>query len=128
MVRGCDLFMSQIETGNLNKKTLENPETRGWVLGNFIDLSLPFHSKDVEIKWGRHKKGETKDSAYVDVPTKALAILIYGKLSIKFPEQDQDIVLEKEGDYIYNEGRLHHILNVFEDSLLITIRWPSLKA
>jgi len=54
--------------------------------------------------------------------------LIYGKLSIKFPEQDQDIVLEKEGDYIYNEGRLHHILNVFEDSLLITIRWPSLKA
>lgn len=60
----------KIISGNTDKLT---QETRGWIMGHFINKESPFHNTDFEIKWGRHKKGENKEGgAKQTTPPKAL--------------------------------------------------------
>jgi hypothetical protein len=117
--------MKQITSGNF-KDIIVKKNGDLWVMGHFVEEDSPFHTKDLEIKWGLHHAGESKGSIGTNTKSKTLTILIRGKVSLKFPEQNREIILEKEGDYVYYDKGVSHNWSVLEESLTIAIRWPSI--
>jgi len=117
--------MNQITNGNF-KDIIEKRHGNLWVMGHFMEPGSPFQTDDLEIKWGLHHPGESKNSFGTNSQAKTLAILIRGKTSLKFPDQKQEIILEKEGDYVYWDRGVRHRWSVLEETLVITIRWPSI--
>lgn len=118
--------MSSIEAGNLNKSVSENPETRGWFIGQFIESPSSFKDNDIEVKWGIHKKGEKLDKVRASKHSKTLSVLISGKTKISFPDQNKDFILSKQGDFVFWEAEVFHTSEIIEDSIFLVIRWPSL--
>ncbi len=114
--------MYQIVTGNFDKEALSH---KGWILGHFVSPTLPLHNRNFEMKWGKHKKGESKTSIGVNERASTLSILIYGKVLLKFPSQSRESLLEEEGDYVFWGPGIPHKWEVLEDSLVLTVRWPS---
>ena len=117
--------MNQITNGNF-KDIIDKRNGNLWVLGHFMEPGSPFQTNDLEIKWGLHHPGESKDSPGINLQAKTLAMLIRGKISIKFPDQNRELVLEKEGDYLYFDRGVSHNWSVLEETLIITIRWLSI--
>jgi len=117
--------MDQITNGNF-KDIIDKRNGNLWVLGHFMEPGSPFQTNDLEIKWGLHRPGESKDSPGINLQAKTLAMLIRGKISIKFPDQNRELVLEKEGDYLYFDRGVSHNWSVLEETLIITIRWLSI--
>jgi len=111
----------EFSTGNFNESAFEH---KGWVIGNFMGPDSLFYSKDLEIKWARHKKGEVKEARTTSNAT-TLSILISGKFLVKFPT-GEEVLLAKEGDYIFYRPNFPHVAETLEDSLLVVIRWPSI--
>lgn len=117
--------MNKLANGNF-KDVIDKRNGNLWVMGHFMEPDSSLQSNDLEIKWGLHHPGESKDSLGTNLQSKTLAILIRGKISLKFPDHNQEIVLEKEGDYVYWDRGVVHSWSVQEESLVITIRWPSI--
>lgn len=111
----------KIATGNFNSQV---NDYRGWVVGHFLGADSPLKTNDLEVKWGFHKRGESKNVKASNTRAKSIAILIRGKVRLRF--DDKDIVLAKEGDYCFYDSGVSHSWVVEEDCLAITIRWPSL--
>ncbi len=112
-------------TGNLNKNFLKNNKRRGWFIGHFINKPF-FKDEDIEIKWAIHKKGEKFNSIRSAKKSKSLSILISGKTKISFPELKKEIILSKQGDFVYWNKKVFHTSEIIEESVFLTIRWPSL--
>ncbi|MBB5080520.1 signal peptidase I [Nonomuraea endophytica] len=95
---------------------------KGWLLGHFKEAGLR-HSEDVEIKWGVHAAGD-KRSAWVrgEVRT-ALLVLISGRFRVELP--GRDVLLEQQGDYVVWGRGVDHSWVAEEDSVVLTVRWPS---
>lgn len=96
---------------------------RDWVIGEFIEDDR-FKSNGVEFKYQHESAGlirEPKPVMREDVKT--IAILIDGKLRMNFG--DEDIILSERGDYIWWEPDAPHLFEYLEDSLVISLRWPS---
>lgn len=49
--------MKKFLTGNFNN---EPQMYRGWIVGHFMERDSPFFNQDFEVKWGKHKKGESR--------------------------------------------------------------------
>lgn len=99
-------------------------DTRGWFLGHFMpgaDNSL--RTPDLELKWYTHAKGETRNEWAPGIPVRTLNILVRGSFVLLFP--DQEISLEKEGDFVLFGPDVPHSFRSVEESLVLTIRWPS---
>ncbi len=116
--------MDKLITGNF---TEESPSHRGWILGHFMDPDSPFHNEEFEIKWGKHKKGESFEAKEVGSSDQrcTVAILVYGKELLKFASVDKEVLLEDEGDYVSWQPNIPHAAVFWKDTLIITIRWPS---
>jgi hypothetical protein len=89
-------------------------DTRGWLLGHFIDSSEGIRStKDVEIKWGSHRTGEKRAEWTRDDQRTTLVLLISGNFVVSLTEGSAK--LTRQGDYaVWGPG-----------SVVITVRWPS---
>jgi len=111
-----------IVKGNFDDETDTH---RGWIMGHFMEEDSPFKTENIEIKWGKHKAGEHKKSAAKNEKAKTLTILIKGRFTLTF--YNQKIILYKEGDYCFWEAGTYHSWFADEDSLILTIRWPSLS-
>ena len=98
--------------------------TRGWFLGHFMPGDdNPLRTSELEVKWHTHAKGETRDTWAPGNPVRTLNILIRGHFVLLFPSQE--IALEKEGDFVlFGPGTPHSFRSV-EESLVLTVRWPS---
>jgi hypothetical protein len=111
-----------------NAAALATTETKhGWFVGRFIDTDPYRQTHDVEVKWGRHNKGE-KNGFAANKTARTLSVLISGKLRITFHrgEQSEDVLLQNEGDFALWLPCLEHN-SVFEaDTVVLTIRWPSI--
>jgi len=116
------MVKTKIVTGNYN--TDEN-STKGWILGHFMPEGTSFKTQNVKVKWGKHKKGESKIGVGTNDTASSLAILLQGKFRYSFPDEDKEITLEKPGAYVFYESGTAHSWYVEEDCLIITIRWPS---
>ena len=99
-------------------------ETRGWILGHFIDPSEGVRSsKDVEIKWGIHPEGEKRHVWTTDDQRTTLVLLVEGNFRIDLTETS--ITLEKQGDYAAWGPGIDHSWEAISDSVVVTVRWPS---
>ena len=89
-----------------------------------MDEGSPLKTTDIEIKWGNHKAEETKGVFATNSSATTLGILIKGKFTISF--ENRDVVLNSEGDYVLFPAGVAHSWTANEDSLIITVRWPSI--
>lgn len=115
--------MKNIYFGNTYK---DGENRRGWFVGHFMEPDNSIRStQDVEVKWGVHKKGEIREWSFGDVP-KTVSITIKGKWRIEF--RDSEYVLNNEGDYVAYEGKEHRWEILEDDTVVLTVRWPSLPS
>jgi hypothetical protein len=99
-------------------------ETRGWLLGHFIDPAQGVRSsKDVEVKWGIHPVGEKREAWTADDQRTTLVVLVEGNFRIDLTEAS--VTLEKQGDYILWGPGIDHTWEALTDSIVMTVRWPS---
>ncbi|TAL57680.1 MAG: signal peptidase I [Nanoarchaeota archaeon] len=112
--------MEKILSGNLNKEK----KRRGWFIGHFMDRTSPFKSDDFEVKWRVHPKGEKKKFPAFNEKARTISILISGKFAVRFP--DKEIILRKAGDFEYHGAKVAHSSEALSNSVVLTIRWPSL--
>ena len=96
---------------------------RGWLLGHFKDPSDPRHSGDVEIKWGVHQPGDERARWVAGEERTALLVLIRGRFRVELP--DRHVLLAEQGDYVVWGHGVDHSWYAEEESVVLTVRWPS---
>lgn len=96
---------------------------RGWILGHFKDAGDPRHSQDVEIKWGVHPRGDERAQWVRGEERTALLVLISGRFRVELPRRD--VVLSRQGDYVVWGHGVDHSWFAEEESVVLTVRWPS---
>jgi hypothetical protein len=108
------------ETGDLNSLT-----ANGWVLGHFGPG--PRHSEAVEVKWAHHERGSLANKPWgVCETSTTLGILISGRFEIKFRyAPEESVVMATPGQYVIFGPGIPHKSEALEDSVFLTIRWPS---
>ena len=102
----------------------DGKKTKNWIVGHFIPPDDIRHSDDVEIKWGVHQKGEKRIGWVTGETRTTVALLISGKIVFEF--RDKKIELSAQGDYLMWPVGTDHRWEVIEDSVVITVRWPSI--
>lgn len=116
--------MPKITQGNLDDLA---PRHKGWFVGHFMENGSPFKTINFEVKWHKLKKGEKDYRFGTQKTAKTLGILVYGKFQYIFPkEKIKKITLKKEGDYCFYNSGVTHTWKALEDSLLFSMRWPSI--
>jgi hypothetical protein len=114
------------QTGNAGVDTISH---RGWLVGHFVDGSESQlrRTEACEVKWGIHPAGDSRDQWVIDERATTLVILISGRFRIRFSnEPDDEVVLVEQGNYaIWGPGIDHHWV-AEKDSVVLTVRWPSL--
>lgn len=103
---------------------LDGQLTRQWFIGSFLPDDDLRHSDEVEIKWGVHKKGEAREDWSKNEGRKTVCILVSGQFVVQLP--DEDVQLLSQGDYAMWDIGINHKWQAIEDSIVLTIRWPSL--
>ena len=99
--------------------------TRGWFLGHFMPGEAnSLRTSELEAKWYTHAKGETRHEWAPGNPVKTVNILIRGHFVLLFP--DREVALEQEGDFVLFGPGVPHSFRSVEESLVLTLRWPSL--
>jgi len=109
-----------IYVGNANK---DGAGDGGWILGHFRPEGDLRHSGDVEIKWGVHARGDRRAEWVRGERRTALLVLISGRFRLEFP--GRDVVLREQGDYVLWGRGVDHSWYAEEDSVVLTVRWPS---
>jgi len=100
-------------------------DTRGWFLGQFMpDDAGPLRTSDLEVKWYTHAKGEERPEWSPASAVRTLNILIRGHFVLRFPEREVPLV--DEGDYVLFGPGVAHSFRSVEESLVLTVRWPSI--
>ena len=106
----------------------DSEKYKGWFVGHFIEEHTPLKTDKVEIKWIDRPKGEIKKGLQTEHDAQTIMVLISGKMKIKFPSNNIEKVLSKEGDYVsYNSKDDSHESETLEDTKVIVIRWPSVQ-
>jgi len=98
---------------------------RGWLLGHFIEQGDPRHSDAVEVKWGVHPRGERRAQWVRGEVRTALLVLITGRFRMEFP--GRSVLLERQGDYVVWGKEVDHSWFAEDDSVVMTLRWPSVS-
>lgn len=99
--------------------------TRGWFLGHFMPGDdNPLRTSELELKWYTHAKGETRPEWAPGNPVRTLNILIRGHFVLLFP--DREVALQNEGDFVLFGPDVPHSFRSEQESLVLTVRWPSL--
>ncbi len=97
---------------------------RGWLLGHFMDPTEGVRStKDVEVKWGVHPAGEERAAWTADDQRTTLVLLVGGRFRVDLT--GGSVTMERQGDYIVWGAGIDHTWHAEEDSVAITVRWPS---
>ena len=98
-------------------------DTRGWFLGHFVRGDALLRTSDLELKWWTHPKGDRRAEWSPPSAARTLNVLIRGHFVLVFP--DREVALEKEGDFVLFGPDVAHSYRSVEDSLVLTVRWPS---
>jgi hypothetical protein len=111
----------RVYVGNAGKDAMLD---RGWLLGHFKDPGDPRHSTNVEIKWGAHPKGDTRSRWVTGEERTALLVLISGRFRVELP--GRSVLLAEQGDYVVWGRGVDHSWLAEEESVVLTVRWPSI--
>jgi mannose-6-phosphate isomerase-like protein (cupin superfamily) len=113
---------NSVQFGNAS----DDPTYRGWLIGHFVDQSKGLrHSDDIELKWAHHPRGEERPDWVTKETRTSVSILVSGKWEMIF--QDQSVTLSKPGDYVMWGPGTDHKWRALEDTVLLTVRWPSVE-
>lgn len=85
----------------------------------------PLRNADLEVKRFTHAKNETRPEWSPASDVRTLNILIRGRFVLLFP--DEEVLLEKEGDFVLFGPGIAHSHRSEEESLMLTVRWPSIS-
>ena len=103
----------------------DSEDNRGWLLGHFLAGSNGVRATDaVEVKWGIHPAGDSRDSWQTDQQRTTILLLVKGRFRLELSAGT--FVLEREGDYAVWGPGMDHSWHAEEASVVITVRWPSL--
>ena len=104
--------------------SLDGVDHRGWFVGEFVDLpGDPRRTREVEVKWGLYRAGEERRAWVQNDRATTLSILISGRFRVLYP--GREVLLAQQGDYVIHRPRIPHSWFADEDSIVLTIRWPS---
>ncbi|MGA6161015.1 signal peptidase I [Amycolatopsis magusensis] len=107
--------------GNANE---DASETRGWLVGHFIDPSQGVRSsKDVEVKWANHPLADKRAEWTSDDQRTTLVMLVSGKFRVDVTGGSS--TMSKQGDYVMWGPGIDHSWEAIEESVVLTVRWPS---
>jgi len=103
---------------------------RGWFVGQFFAHELGLqHQRALEIKWGRHSRGEQRARfAYSKVST-TISILVSGSFVVRLRVggETHEVFMGTPGDFaIYGPG-IPHSWEALEECLVISVRFPSIN-
>lgn len=107
---------------HVGNAAIDAKDHRGWLVGHFMDDDVR-RSQDVEIKWGVHAGGEARAEWQGDEHRTTVLLLIKGRFRIELSVDS--FLLEHEGDYAMWGAGVGHSWRAEEDSVVVTIRWPS---
>ena len=119
----------------LANAVIQGKTTKNWIVGHFKDSPL-LHSEDVEIKWDTIEAGAKNEAFSAQGEGTSISMLVRGRMEYLFrvpqPAEPHKIeyveihrTLDKEGDFLIWGPKVYHWWHAFEDSLVITVRWPS---
>jgi hypothetical protein len=108
--------------GNANDDASQH---RGWLLGHFINpaVGAARATSTLEVKWGIHPTGQKRSDWTTGEQRSTLVLLISGKFRIDLTVGN--VTLERQGDYLTWGPGIDHSWQAEQDSIVITIRWPS---
>lgn len=116
---------SRYQTGNA---AVDGAPYRGWLVGHFVDGSTsPLRrSGDVEIRWGVHPAGESRPEWVRGEVRTCVVLLVSGRFRIAFSDEPGDeVLLTRQGDYVTWGPNVDHRWIADDDSVVVTVRWPS---
>ncbi len=105
----------------------DGADYRGWLLGHFINPGDGVRQTDaLEIKWGTHPAGDERREWVVHEERTTLLLLVRGRFRLDLSVGS--VTLEREGDYVVWGPGIDHSWRAEADSVVLTVRWPSLIA
>jgi hypothetical protein len=113
-----------MSTWHFGSAAEDTAERRGWFIGNFMPDGDVRCSSDVEVKWGSHPAGDEREAWHDDEARTTLLLLIEGRFRINLSVADH--VLAHPGDYAMWGPGIGHSWRAEQDSIVVTVRWPSL--
>lgn len=105
---------------------LDGAQTRRWFVGNFLPEETGRRFSDVELKWSVNRKGAKNEGIAYNKVAHSMAILVRGKMQVEFT--NGNISLSQIGDYALWEPGVKHSWTALEDTITLSVRWPSLPA
>lgn len=104
----------------------ESDDYRGWLVGHFVDPGRgPVRqTTNLEIKWGIHPAGQKRPEWTESEERSTLVILVSGRFRVDLSAGS--VTLERQGDYLTWGPGIDHSWQAEEDSVVITVRWPSI--
>lgn len=109
-------------TGNASE---DGDVQRGWLLGHFVDPPEDIRATGaLEVKWGVHPAGQTRPEWSTDEERTTLVMLVSGRFRVDLSVSS--VLLGRQGDYAVWGPGIDHSWQAEEDSVVVTIRWPSI--
>ena len=98
---------------------------RGWLLGHFIDPAAGSAraTEALEVKWGIHPGGQQRPEWTTGEQRSTLVLLVSGKFRVDLTAGS--ITMDRQGDYVTWGPGIDHSWQAEQDSVVITVRWPS---
>jgi hypothetical protein len=107
----------------------DNVADTGWFVGQFIPDAMGYrHQTAVELKWGVHPRGQSRPGGpEANRVATTISILVRGMLEtvLTVAGQPHVVRLEREGDYIVFGPDVKHDWEALEDSIVLSVRFPS---
>ncbi len=103
---------------------------RGWFIGQFFPAESGMCSQStLEVKWGQHPKGDRRPSFAASRFGGTISLLISGRFLLKLivDGETREILLSTPGDYTAFGAGIPHSWEALEESLVISIRFPSIE-
>lgn len=99
--------------------------TRGWLLGHFLKESNGGvrATEALEVKWGIHPEGERRAEWVSGDERTTLLVLVQGRFRLDLSVGT--VVLKRQGDYVVWGPGIDHSWQAEQDSIVLTVRWPS---
>ena len=103
---------------------LDGESHRRWFLGHFFPTDSPRHFDDISMKWSSNPRGTTNGEVGTNKVAHSIAILVRGKVQVEFP--GANLTLSRLGDYVLWKPKVPHSWTALEDTIALSVRWPSL--
>jgi hypothetical protein len=98
---------------------------RGWLLGHFMKPGESVRSTEaLEVKWGIHPAGDKRAGWTTGEDRTTMVVLVSGRFRVDLSVGE--VLMERQGDYgVWGPG-IEHSWEALEDSVVLTVRWPSI--